>query len=267
MVRGTLDALEEVVCSYQGRVLDRIGDEVMCAFSDARVAADASCALQEATTRLCAREGHAIAIRVGFHAGELVERDGRFFGDCIYVAKRLTDTAKGGQVAVAEETRRTVGPERYPFRLLDTQTLKGQSKPIRIFELLWNSEDATRVLGAPSDFLTEPPRVLVLEHAGRRFEVGEGQSISIGRFPPCDLVMAVAGVSRLHAKIEQRKGRFVLTDLSTNGTYVVATGRTISRYVRRDDMKLPESGLLGFGAEPAMLRPHTLPFLSRLQEQ
>ena len=50
--------------------------------------------------------------------------------------------------------------------------------------------------------------------------LGDGPLL-VGRDAKCDLVLADDSLSRRHAKIEKRDGRFYVTDLdSTNGTYV-----------------------------------------------
>ena len=82
---------------------------------------------------------------------------------------------------------------------------------------------------------------------GTRLELGEGHpSLSIGRADQNDLVVHQPLVSRLHARIDYRNGRFVLTDLSVNGTYVEADGGAGS-YVHRDSQELTGSGTLGLG--------------------
>ncbi len=46
-------------------------------------------------------------------------------------------------------------------------------------------------------------------------------TVTLGRMPECDIVVPDAGASRQHARIGQRDGAFVLSDLgSTNGTLV-----------------------------------------------
>ncbi|MGW8368914.1 MAG: FHA domain-containing protein, partial [Gammaproteobacteria bacterium] len=53
-------------------------------------------------------------------------------------------------------------------------------------------------------------------------------------------------ISRLHARIEQDRNKFVLIDQSTNGTFVhQAEGEDL--FVRRDSMQLKGSGILGLG--------------------
>ena len=88
---------------------------------------------------------------------------------------------------------------------------------------------------------------LVFTAGGTRLELGEGHpSLTIGRADQNDLVVRQPVVSLLHARIEYRNGRFVLTDLSANGTYVAADGGGGS-YVHRDNQELTGSGTLGLG--------------------
>jgi serine phosphatase RsbU (regulator of sigma subunit)/pSer/pThr/pTyr-binding forkhead associated (FHA) protein len=61
---------------------------------------------------------------------------------------------------------------------------------------------------------------------GRRIELEQDRAV-IGRHPECDIVLDVAAVSRQHAVLSRREGKFYLEDLgSRNGTYV--NGRRLS---------------------------------------
>jgi adenylate cyclase len=56
-------------------------------------------------------------------------------------------------------------------------------------------------------------------------------------------------ISRLHAKIELARGRFLLIDQSTNGTFVLnADGK--ESFVRRDSVVLQGQGYIGLGKLP-----------------
>ena len=54
-------------------------------------------------------------------------------------------------------------------------------------------------------------------------------------------------VSREHARIECRRGKFVLTDMSTNGTYVLTSEGP--SYLRREDIVLIGEGKIALGRE------------------
>jgi hypothetical protein len=72
-----------------------------------------------------------------------------------------------------------------------------------------------RARAAVSDYLSEPPIVLALDWDGAHDEV------LLGRHPACDVVLPGATVSRHHARLYFRDGRWILRDLeSTNGTTV-----------------------------------------------
>ncbi len=73
------------------------------------------------------------------------------------------------------------------------------------------------------------PRALMLRHylvvaapeAAPRTVPIEGASLSIGRLPPCDLLLPGGEVSRQHCRVDVAGGEASITDLgSTNGTFV-----------------------------------------------
>jgi hypothetical protein len=56
--------------------------------------------------------------------------------------------------------------------------------------------------------------------------------------------------SRQHARIERRRSRFVLTDHSSNGTWVRFDGEAEEVVLQREEIMLRASGLIGFGHSP-----------------
>ena len=67
------------------------------------------------------------------------------------------------------------------------------------------------------------------DHAGREYRLGP-KRVLIGRTDQCDITINDSSVSRKHASIESKDGRFLLQDLkSKNGTLV--NGKFIDVYV------------------------------------
>ncbi len=112
---------------------------------------------------------------------------------------------------------------------IETHQARGQQITIRVYEDMKTIpaedylENETRFTGGVFKYYTRPlpelilrDRVKTLKHLSpTRFP------FIIGRSSESDLVLAEAGVSRKHAAIEERDGRFVVRDLdSTNGLYV-----------------------------------------------
>lgn len=68
----------------------------------------------------------------------------------------------------------------------------------------------------------------------------------MGRAPDCDLMINSDLASRHHAEILYRKGKFVLIDQSTNGTFVKPQGgREV--YVHSEEVPLTGSGFISLG--------------------
>jgi hypothetical protein len=69
------------------------------------------------------------------------------------------------------------------------------------------------------------PLLLVLDHAN-------SEQLLVGRHPACDLVLGEPSVSRRHAQLTHRDGKWVIQDLaSTNGTLV--NGERVGRAALR----------------------------------
>jgi hypothetical protein len=102
------------------------------------------------------------------------------------------------------------------------------------------------------------PRRLNLQFLGQDLVVDDTRSnITIGRAEENDVVVKGNLISRLHARIEFSRGKFLLVDQSTNGTFVT-TKEGEEAFVRRDSMQLKGEGMIGFGRVPETGSPLTL---------
>ena len=73
--------------------------------------------------------------------------------------------------------------------------------------------------------------------------------MTLGRGKKVDFIVDDAMASREHARIACRRDKFVLTDQSTNGTYV-ETEEGVA-YLRREEMTLTGKGKISFGRDLA----------------
>ena len=78
-------------------------------------------------------------------------------------------------------------------------------------------------------------------------------SITIGRAEDNDVVVKGNLISRLHARIEINRNKFVLIDQSTNGTFV-QTADGEESFVRRDSLQIKGEGIIGLGRCPSRIR-------------
>ncbi len=247
IVARCIAVMTDATQRHGGTLVKTIGDEVMTTFPDAAAAAEAACEMQDEITGQMVVEGRPLAIRVGFHFGPTLLEDADVFGDAVNLAARMASQAKSGQTLTTGATVDLLSPARRKLcRQIDLAQVRGKREEIAIYEVLWQAEDAT-IMRAPWATQHHAGGRLVLTAGSTRLEIGAGHpSLTIGRADQNDLVVHQPVVSRLHARIEFRNGRFVLTDLSANGTYVVAD-EDGSNYVHRDSFVLLGAGTLGLG--------------------
>jgi pSer/pThr/pTyr-binding forkhead associated (FHA) protein len=99
----------------------------------------------------------------------------------------------------------------------------------------------------------------VLEDLGMKMRVRCGDAtvtvdpdqptVDLGRDEENDLVYPGIRASRRHARIVYRRGKYVLVDQSTNGTWLAEDGKT-PIFLKRDEAPLYESGRIGLGESP-----------------
>src|SRR5260370_9823617 len=122
----------------KGRVIKTIGDEVMSAFANADQAADAAIEMQSAISEMPPVGNTQIGIRIGFHHGPVVERDGDVFGDSVNLAARLAGLASKGQIMTSRETIDHMTPvQKASSRRLYSIPVKGKAHEVDLYEILW----------------------------------------------------------------------------------------------------------------------------------
>ncbi len=252
-VQQCLRVMRDATEHFGGSVIKTMGDEIMATFPSADDAMSAASQMQKritSSTRLA--NGTHVFIRIGCHYGPVVAEDRDIFGQAVHTANRMTSQAKAGQILTTAVTVEQLSGEwRALARQIDVATVKGYSGEMALFEVLWQPEEATSML--PSIRWTAAPEPvpagrLRLRFRGQELVLGEDgkTEASMGRADENDVVIKGNLISRVHARIDLRKNRFVLIDESTNGTFLQPDGGE-EVYVRRDSTELAGSGVIGMG--------------------
>lgn len=244
-----LALLTECIHGYGGTVIKTIGDEVMCTLPGADAGIEAACAMQQTISDTYEYSAAPLAIRIGFHAGQVIKENGDVFGDAVNVAARMAGMAKSGQIITTKETSDLLSPaNRDKTRVIARTMVKGKQEPMEICEVIWQEQDLTVMPGAFYDAAKpEASARLVLEYMGKEMVLGEEMSsVMIGRGAQNGLVVASPLASRVHAKIEYRNGKFMLGDQSTNGTFLSGDDGT-KLVLHREESPLTGSGKIGLG--------------------
>jgi pSer/pThr/pTyr-binding forkhead associated (FHA) protein len=99
---------------------------------------------------------------------------------------------------------------------------------------------------------------LKLTYSGTTVTVEAGGNIQLGRDKTNDLVVESSLASRVHARIYERDGHFVLSDLSSNGTFLRNDGHMNEIVLRREEAMLGERGWIGLGRPTVSHGDHML---------
>lgn len=247
-----IGVMRRIVGQHGGRVIDQIGDEIMCTFPKLSRMAAAARELCCATNMMRLGEPpEFLRVRTGFHYGPVMFEDGKIFGDVVHTAKRMVDMAKPLQVISTEDIIQPITAKSDFFsRFVDTMMIKGSHEEVTVYELLWEQEDLTISYSGhiTSESSTKAEALRIRVNGEEQVFMPENAVVTFGRTTTCDIPVRHPGVSRLHGQIEYRKGHFYLVDQSTNGTFLKTSGQDLIQ-IRRDELRLRGEGQISFTAK------------------
>jgi adenylate cyclase len=119
----------DTVVAGGGRLIKLIGDEAMF------IAPDAGTACSVVLELVASLAEHPVlpAARGGLAAGEVLSREGDYFGPVVNIAARAVKLADPGSVLVSADVRSAT--DRYVFIPIGAQRLKGFDDPVALFRL------------------------------------------------------------------------------------------------------------------------------------
>ena len=171
------------------------------------------------------------------------------FGAAVHTANRMTSQAKAKQIIISGSTVEQMSADwKAQTRQIDVATVRGRIDEVALFELLWQPDEATSMLPTIDwDSKTKGPTIIRLTFRDATVVVDENRkSINMGRADDNDLVVKGNLISRIHARVEMRRGKFILIDQSTNGTFL-ENAQGEETFVRRDSSELSGEGIIGLG--------------------
>ena len=268
LITHCLDLLIARTRAFQGILVKTIGDEVMSIFDLPDQGVCAAVGMHEDVCADPQLSPHHIQVRIGLHHGPVISESGDVYGDAVNIAARMVAQAKGGQIITTGLTLGMLSSDyRDTARLVDQAQVKGKSSPIEIYELAWGQPGEQTIITTLSGNMAGAKSgsevTLTLHFKGKHLTLSQQQpAVSMGRDAANEIVINDPRVSRIHARIEWRKGRFILVDQSTNGTYLMAADGQCP-IVRRDEIVLPASGIIGLGEKAAPNSPLSIRFERR----
>jgi len=159
---GTIKALNahrEVISSfvqqYKGRVVDTPGDNILTAFESVSNAVNCAVEIQRELAERNAEVPSARMMqwRIGISLGDVVEEDGRIYGDRVNIAARVEGLAEPGGICISgtvhDQVKNKLGLE---YESLGEQDVKNIPEPVHVYRVLsYPGAAAHRVVKAKGD--------------------------------------------------------------------------------------------------------------------
>ncbi|MFO7644985.1 MAG: adenylate/guanylate cyclase domain-containing protein [Desulfosarcina sp.] len=254
LIFDCFDRLKAVVAANDGTVIKTMGDALLCTFVTPNHAADAAWKMHEELSFDPLMVHAGIHLRIGFHHGEVICEPDDLFGDAVNVAARMVGLAKSDQIITNKETLVLMKPSlKRRARLVDRTRVQGKDDVMEIHELIWGKPEQMTMYNTLTEemiaSLNSEREFLQVRHLQHRILVDQERPIlTMGRGVANHLIIDDPLVSRMHARIELQRNRFMLIDQSTNGTFLKPTGEK-PLLLRRGSVELMQEGLIGLGKE------------------
>ncbi|MCI5071056.1 adenylate/guanylate cyclase domain-containing protein [Acidovorax sp.] len=247
----------DTIEGHGGRLVKKLGDGVLGVFGDAASAVSAMANLQRQHQARQNRWPHPLHmdIRVGVASGDVVEVEGDCYGDAVNVASRLCERAGPAEIWVTETAVLLAGESvDVRYRKLGMMEIRGKAELLTLYQVEWREDEApdslTTQAALASSFTPVDSILGQIEfswHGVNHTFTSSDAPVQVGRSEHAQLCVNDPRVSRLHARIDWRNSGFVLTDMSSFGTWVRFDGSASPVRLRRDACILHGTGQIALG--------------------
>jgi adenylate cyclase len=263
LINGLFARLDKIVAKYSGTVVKTLGDGMVCVFEEADNAFRAACEMQTSVHAGTQGARNRLQIKVSFTYGPVILSKGDVFGDTMNVCARLVTLANPEQILTSAQTVEALSPGmRARCRALFPTRIKGKTEEVPVCDVTWRYDPAvTESNLTRADLARASQQALKLIYRGNIFIVNRNRPVvQMGRDESNDIVIVSLFASRIHARVQERDGHYVLTDLSSNGTFLLVDDHSSEVLLRREEAVLGGRGWIGLGKNATKHGDHSVRF-------
>jgi adenylate cyclase len=142
--------IARLVNEYEGRVVDSPGDNILAEFSSVVNAVDCAVIIQARLRFINAQlpENKRMDFRIGVNLGDVVEEDGRIYGDGVNIAARIQTLAEPGGICISKTAYDQVKSKlNIGYEYIGEHNLKNISEPVMVYRVLTGTKTSGKVTG------------------------------------------------------------------------------------------------------------------------
>jgi len=137
--------ISDLVQQYRGRVVDSTGDNILAEFSSVVDAVKSAVRIQielaERNAELPTEQR--MHFRIGVNLGDVVEEEGRLYGDGVNIAARVESMAEAGGICVSDRAYDQVENKlQFKYEDLGEHQVKNIRRPIGIYKVIMDPNDS-----------------------------------------------------------------------------------------------------------------------------
>ena len=142
--------ITEIIQQHHGRVIDSPGDNILAEFASVVDAVNGAIKIQDEIKKINTDipEDRQMAFRIGINLGDVIEEEGRIYGDGVNIAARVEGLAAGGGIAISGTVYEHIKEKlSLGYHYLGEQNVKNISEPVRVYRILTEPADAGKMIG------------------------------------------------------------------------------------------------------------------------
>jgi adenylate cyclase len=144
--RGTIrtliaykEAMSMLIQEYRGRVVDSPGDNLLAEFGSVVDAVNCAVEIQRELAERNAKlpPARQMEFRIGINLGDVVEEEGRIYGDGVNIAARIEGLTEGGGICISRNVYDQVKNKlSLEYEYLGEHTVKNIADPVSVYRIL-----------------------------------------------------------------------------------------------------------------------------------
>jgi adenylate cyclase len=144
------EVLSALIQQHNGKVLDSPGDNLLAEFASVVDAVKCADTVQkEIKARNDELPGdRRMQFRIGINLGDVIEEEGRIYGDGVNIAARIEALAEPGGVSISRTVYNQVRSKlKFGYEYQGEHSVKNIAEPVRVYRVLMDPEDAGKIIG------------------------------------------------------------------------------------------------------------------------